>query len=201
MKLSLITIALALLVAAPATQSHAAAADSALSGIAPARGPESAEVARPGSHRMGGGAALGIGLASTFGPAALSLIVNPPGNQDTFAWEASLASAAAIGLMAGPAVGLASGGRGDLARRGLIVRGCGEALTALGLWAVVMAMSNDGATPLTVPLVVLGAIGGTVSVVSVVHDLAITPSAVNAGRHAVRIGLDQRGRMAATVRF
>ena len=195
MKPSLLAFALVTLVATTATPDPVYADD------APAGALQVAAITTPAPHPMSGGRALGIGIASTFAPAALSLIVNPPGSHGTIAWEASLATGAALGVMVGPAVGLASGGRGDLARRGLVVRGCGAALAGLGLYQVVMAMSNDGGTPATVPLMLLGIAGGGATVVSFIHDLAITPSAVDARAHAVQVGFDQRGRLAATLRF
>jgi hypothetical protein len=152
--------------------------------------------------RRSGGRALLVGIGATFAPGVLSLALNPPGSDHDFAWEASLASGVALGVIVGPAVGLHAAGRDDLARRGLIVRAVGAAAVAGGLLAVVTAMSEERSNAGTTPLVLLGCGGLLLETVSFVHDLAITPSAArSARRSAWRPGLDPQGRLCLELRF
>jgi hypothetical protein len=82
-------------------------------------------------------------------------------------------------------VGLASGGRGDLAKRGVIIRGvCGGlSVVLVGVGATLMldesSQSNSAGGE---TLLVLGLVGGGVSVASSIYDLVITPKAVDQGR-------------------
>jgi hypothetical protein len=153
-------------------------------------------------HRSGG-ASLAIGLATTLGPPAIALLANPPGSDNEWAWEGTLAAGIALGVLVGPALGLAVGGREDLARRGLLIRGLGYGATLLGLFALASSLdsssSNDGGATV---LALAGFVGAGVSVVSAAHDLAITPSAVDRGRGvSVRPVVDEHGRLALRATF
>lgn len=151
---------------------------------------------------LSGGVSLAVGLATTLAPPAIALITNPPGSDNAWAWEGTLTLGAAVGLLVGPAIGLAGGGREDLAARGLLIRGLGYGATLIGLLAVGSAVetSSDGAGVTVVAIA--GAVGAGVSVVSAAYDLAITPSAVDRGRGmSVRPVVDERGRFALRATF
>lgn len=180
---------------APA-DSGAANAGADTTGLAPAR----TEARGFGSYSPNG--ALGVGALATLAPAAISLALNPPGSHSNFAWEASLSLGVTAGLFAGPAIGLASGGRGDLARRGLLVRGVGLAACAVGLEGLVLAFDETSNSSSPVILMAIGLVGAGVVAVSSIYDLAITPSAVEHGRtpRAV-LGLRPDGKLAVSVRF
>ena len=144
--------------------------------------------------------ALGIGLAATGVPTLLAYGLT---EKDTQAENIALVVGITAGVVAGPAVGLWSGGRGDLARTGLLRR---SVVGAVGLGAVALAgaISNDSTQDGTssVALVLLGAASAVMVTVSVFHDLAITPSATAQGRR-VSAGLVVRpdGVVALNVRF
>lgn len=150
------------------------------------------------------GGALAIGIGTTLAPALLSLAVNPPGSDSDFAWEASLGTAAGVGIVFGPAIGLWSGGRGDLAGRGLRTRALGGLVTlASGVIALGMILDDDerGAAPVIVMIAVASA-GGAIVLGSSAHDLVRTPAAVRAGPPArVGLGVTRDGRVALTARF
>jgi len=151
---------------------------------------------------LSGGHALGIGLITTLGPPAVALLTNPPGSDNNIASEASLAIGAAVGVLLGPAVGLSAGGRDDLATRGLAIRAVGYAATLLGLFAVAASFENSSSTTGTTIIASVGLVGAGVSVVSCIHDLAITPSAVGPARHvSVRPLVDEHGRLALRATF
>ena len=80
---------------------------------------------------LSAGVSLAVGLVTTLGPPAIALLVNPPGSDNQWAWEGTLTAGLAVGVLVGPAIGLAGGGRGDLAKRGLLVRGLGYGATLL----------------------------------------------------------------------
>jgi len=153
---------------------------------------------------LSGGAALAVGLATTLGPPAIALLVYPPGGQSSNGWEAALTLGVAVGVLVGPAVGLACGGREDLARRGLLIRGLGYGATLLGLLAVGSAIesSSGDSAGLTV-VAIVGLVGAGVSVVSASYDLAITHPAVERGRGGVSVRpmVDERGRLALRATF
>lgn len=111
--------------------------------------------------------------------------------------------AAAAGVVAGPALGLASGGRGDLASRGLWLRTATLGLTTLGLVGLYTSAMSGNPYDGLAPAVALATIGGTVTCASAIYDLAITPSAVADGRPAPRAALGVRpdGMVAVRVAF
>jgi len=161
-----------------------------------------ADSVRAVQPHLSGGHALAIGLATTLALPATSLLANPPGSSSEIAWEASLTICTAVGLYLGPAIGLSSGGRDDLAKRGLLIRGFGYGATLIGLLAVGSSLesSSYGAGIEVVALV--GLLGAGASVVSAAYDLAITPSAVGPARHvSLRPVVDERGRLALRARF
>ena len=127
-----------------------------------------------------GGKALAIGLAATFVPAGLGLVMDPA-RSDGQGGEFGLAVGVTVGVLFGPAVGLASGSRGDLAWRGLAIRGVGGALLLLGAAAAITSI-DEGTDSGSVGIMWVGAAGGAVAVASTIYDLAITPRAVSEGR-------------------
>jgi hypothetical protein len=134
----------------------------------------------PATHRSGG-SALTIGLGATLLPIGLGLILDPP-QADGQGGEAGVALGATIGLLVGPAVGLASGGRGDLAKRGVIIRSVCCGLVVLGGAAAISMLNEDQATVGATGILALGIVGGGVGVASSIYDLVITPKAVEEGR-------------------
>jgi hypothetical protein len=151
-----------------------------------------------------GSKALGVGLLGTLGPAALAATLNRPGSNSEFAWEASLALGITTGVLVGPAIGLASGGRGDLAGRGLLVRGLGLAAVGAGVLGIVSAFDESSNTDAasTTGLVLAGCAGAVLVTVSSIYDLAITPSAVERGRAPrAELGVRPDGKVAVSVRF
>jgi hypothetical protein len=151
---------------------------------------------------LSGGVSLAVGLATTLGPPAIALLANPPGSDNEWAWEGTLTAGIALGVLVGPAIGLAGGGREDLARRGLLIRGLGYGATLLGLFAVASSFENSDAGGGTTVVALAGFVGAAVSVVSAAHDLAITLSAVDRGRGvSVRPVVDEHGRLALRVVF
>jgi len=145
-------------------------------------------------------AALGVGLAATVVPIMLAYGLT---ERDSRAEDVGLFVGFTAGAIAGPAVGLWSGGRGDLAKRGLIARtiGAGVCLGAMGLSSATWDNGNQ-APVLTVTFAILGTLGGLMTVGSLFHDLSITPSATSQGRPP-SVGLDVRsdGLLAVRVRF
>jgi len=110
-------------------------------------------------------------------------------------WE--LAWVAAVSVMVGPSIGLWSGGCGDLARRGLILRGI--CIGGIAFWAAFGEAINPTTTD---GLLILGRASVLVTRVSGVYDLAITPSAT-ARDPAPRaeLGVRPDGRVALSVSF
>jgi len=170
--------------------------------------PDSAARARADSLRLAhpvppgaGTRALAIGLAATFVPAAVAL---PIATRRDAPEAAPLVFATAFGIIAGPAVGLASGGRGDLATRGLVLRGAllvGVAGAGLA-WGSALDRVGGDSGPAVIMAEFLGLVAAGWCVASDIRDLAITPSAVRQGRpYAVVVGADARGRLVATLRF
>lgn len=145
-------------------------------------------------------AALGVGLAATAVPTVLVYALT---SKDSRAEDVGLFVGVATGVMAGPAVGLWSGGRGDLAKHGLIIRSVGTAI-GLGAMGVASATWDNGtqAPALTATLAILGVVGGATAAASVFHDLAITPSAT-AQRRPLSVGMGVRsdGLLVLSVRF
>ena len=104
---------------------------------------------------------------------------------------------AAVSVMVGPSVGLWSGGRGDLARRGLILRGI-----CIGGIAFVAAFGDAINPGSTSGLVILGRASILVTAVSGVYDLVITRSATARGPPPrAQLGVRPDGRMALSLRF
>jgi len=143
--------------------------------------------------------ALGIGLAATAVPTLLAYGLT---GKDTQAEDIALAVGVTAGIVVGPAVGLWSGGRGDLADRGLVGR---AAVGALGLGAIGLASAtwNDTQDATSgVALVMLGVVSAGMVTWSVIHDLAITPSATAQGRRlSAGLGIRPDGVVALNVRF
>lgn len=148
------------------------------------------------------GVALGVGLGTTLAPLALATIVSPIGGDSDFAWEAALAVSATAGLIVGPAVGLASGGRADLAARGAVIRGLGLLGAGVGLLGFGLAMSESDSGPRAGTMMTIGALGALTIGVSALHDLAITPSAVEArGRPRAALLVRPGGALGVAVVF
>ncbi len=145
-------------------------------------------------------AALGVGLAATALPTVLVYALT---SKDSRVEDVGLFVGVGTGVIAGPAVGLWSGGRGDLTRDGLITRFVGVTV-GLGAMGVASATWANGAQSpaATATLAVLGVGGGVIAAVSLFHDLAITPSAT-AQRSHWRTGLGVRsdGLLALRLRF
>jgi hypothetical protein len=133
----------------------------------------------PRAHRSGG-AALAIGLGATVLPAVLGAILDPA-QPDGQGGEVGLALGITAGVFLGPAVGLASGRRGDLAWRGVAIRGVGGALLLLGAAAAASTIDSE-VTAGANALMWLGVAGGGAVVISSIYDLVITPGAVDEGR-------------------
>ena len=152
---------------------------------------------------LSAGMSLAIGLATTLGPPAIALLVNPPGSDNEWPSESTLTAGLAVGLLLGPAIGLASGGRGDLAKRGLLIRGLGLGATLVGSYAVARSFDSSSSGAGALVLGIAGLVGAGVSVVSAARDLAITHSAVERGRGSVSVRpvLDERGRLAIRATF
>jgi hypothetical protein len=145
-------------------------------------------------------AALGVGLAATAVP---TLLVYALTSKDSRAEDVGLFVGVATGVIAGPAVGLWSGGRGDLAKHGLIIRSVGTAI-GLGAMGVASATWENGtqAPAATATLAILGVAGGLMAAASLFHDLAITPSATAQGKPArVGLGIRSDGSLAVRVQF
>jgi hypothetical protein len=148
------------------------------------------------------GAALGVGLVATAVPVAAAMVASPIGGDSDFAWEAALAVGATVGLVVGPAVGLSSGGRGDRAARGVLVRVLGLGGVGVGLLGFGLAMSESDSEGSALAMMAVGAAGALVVAGSSIFDLATTPSAVEArGRPRASLGVRPGGRLAVTVTF
>ncbi len=158
-----------------------------------------ADSVRATQDHLSGGTALAVGLAATLVPPAVALLTNLPNGDPNSNWEGALALGSVIGVFAGPAIGLASGGRTDLATRGLVIRGLGYAAMTVGLLGVASSFEgNSTYSGVGSGVIVLAFMGGAaVSSVSCIYDLAITSSAVGP-RPTFSVGpaVDSRGRLA-----
>jgi hypothetical protein len=188
---------------APADPVHRIAAVDALARTSSAGAATALATMRPPTRKLlSPGAALGVGIGCSVAPVVIAALLDPPGSHSTFAWEAALTIGAAVGVVVGPSMGLRSGGREDLARRGLILRGLCAATAVAGAVAVGVAMGSEEGGTGTATLAILGAVGGLVCVGSWLRDLAITPSATTPGRpHRAQLGVRPDGRLALSVRF
>jgi hypothetical protein len=145
-------------------------------------------------------AALGVGLVGTVLPTLLAYGLT---ERESEAEDVALFVGFTASAVAGPAVGLWSGGRGDLAKRGLIRRsiGAGLCLGSIGLASATWDNGNQ-APALTTTLVILGTVGGLMTIGSVFHDLSITPSATSQGKPlTVGLGIRGDGLLAVRLRF
>lgn len=144
-------------------------------------------------------AALGVGLAATVVPTLLAFGMTAT---DTKAENWAVTIGVVAGAVAGPAAGLWSGGRDDLARRGLLVRSLGAAI-CVGSYAGASALWDEGQHDgLAVALGIVGTTFGAAVAGSMIHDLAITPSATAHGRPvSAGLGLRPDGKVALNLRF
>ncbi len=191
-----IAAALALLIAVPGSAQTLASA----AGMAAARASRDSPSA-PARQALSPGAATALGCGATLAPALAAAVLYPHGNHSGLPSEVALGVGATLGLFVGPAVGLYSGGRGDLAAKGLILRSVG--LAAGGVAAVALVSQGESIDPRTgFAFALLGGVGGLVAALSGLHDLCITPSATAEGR-SVRpeLGVRPDGRVALTLRF
>ena len=155
----------------------------------------------PSRNALSPGAALGVGLAGTAVPLMLAYGLT---TKDSRAEDIALFAGVTAGIVAGPALGLWSGGRGDLAKKGLIRRSIGAAicLGSFGAASAIFQDSGDSVTDASVLFGILGTAGGLLASFSALHDLAITPSATSQGRRmSGELGLRPDGKVALSVRF
>lgn len=194
MRLPSLVYSLALLALAPLPARAAASIVDSL--------PRAAYEAQGFGHYAPGGA-LAVGVLATLAPPVIFTAVSTSAQEEDFGWEAPLLIGATVGVLAGPAVGLASGGRNDLARRGLIVRTVGLAATAGGLYGIYTMMSQEESDAGSIALFSVGLAGAAFTGVSMLHDLAITPSAVAGGRAGLHptLALRRDGALAVQVKF
>jgi hypothetical protein len=172
--------------------------------VAPAAFPsETQRREQTGRGGFSPGEALGIGLLATAGPTLIALGTTNTPEQRYSSRPMTVFLATTAGIVVGPSIGLASGGRGDLAGRGIALRAVGLGVFTLSMvgaatsaWS---ASSNEGNVA---GLLALGAVSGALTVVSALHDLVITPSAVARGRGPrASLGVRPDGMVAVSVRF
>ncbi len=188
---------------APGANPETAAVTAPLDTVAVAARPDTAAVTAPAhsplvSRALSPGYAFELALAVSLVPALIAVSLDPPGS--AVAPEAAVSIGLAAGMIAGPAIGLACGGRRDLATRGVIVRSLGVAACAAGVIGFGTAFADEKGSGSGFML--LGAAGGLVTAVSWIHDVAITPSATAQGRplHA-ELGIRRDGLVSVRVRF
>ena len=145
------------------------------------------------------GAALAVGMLATAGPLAVAGLANSSGHGA----GGPLLGAAALGVIVGPAIGLSSGGRSDLAERGLGVRLLGSLALAGGFLGAMSMMESDSDDPRSTGFLTLGIVGAVATVGSAAIDLLATPIAVEQGKPQPSAALVVRpdGALAAQVRF
>ncbi|HKV72868.1 MAG TPA: hypothetical protein VJN62_16575 [Gemmatimonadales bacterium] len=183
MRITMLARLIALVMSVPLASSAMETAPESLgTGMTVAEEPKGADgestVPASGARRSGG-RALAVGLGATLLPVGLGLILDPA-QADGQGGEIGVTLGAMVGLLFGPAVGLASGGRGDLAWRGVAIRGVGGALLVLGGAAALGTI--DEASPGATAIMWLGIAGGGLAVASSIYDLVRTPKAVEEGR-------------------
>lgn len=158
-----------------------------------------------GFGRYSPGGALAIGVLATLTPTVLAAMGSSRSLDEDFGWELPLLIGGTAGVWVGPAVGLASGGRRDLAGRGLLVRTGGLLVAAGGLFGAAAIASGDGeeVSPGAKALFGVGLAGAAVTAVSAIYDLGATPSAVARGRQRPHAALAVRpdGALAIQVKF
>lgn len=153
-------------------------------------------MSRPASFRPG--EALAIGLLATAAPMALASGGGRGRGGDR---TGAVVLCATAGAVVGPAIGLAAGGRGDLAARGVAIRVVSLGAAAIGVLGVAASMSGSSSQEAGVGALGLMAVGGAVAGLSAVYDLAITPSAVAQGRPHAALGVRPDGKVAVSVTF
>jgi hypothetical protein len=137
------------------------------------------------------GTALGVGLGCSVAPILIA------GRRDSPVSDRELAWVAAASVTVGPSIGVWSGGRGDLAKRGLILRGI--CIGGIALWGI-FGQATDYSTP--DGLLTLGRASMLVAAASWVYDLSITPSATaRSPAPRAQPGLRPDGRVALSARF
>ncbi|MGH7743027.1 MAG: hypothetical protein ACRENS_13515 [Candidatus Eiseniibacteriota bacterium] len=159
----------------------------------------------PDSH-LSPEAAVSIGILSTAGCAIAGAAIGAPDNIG-----GGLAVGLAAGCVVGPSLGLASGGREDLALRGLKLRGIACALGGAAALAVASSRESGDFGCAQTAGVVIASAAALVTVASWTHDLWITPRAVGQGpperastdtRPARwQLGLRPNGALALTAQF
>lgn len=167
--------AVALLVAltpcsAPAQSS---AADSLAAPPAPVR---AAPISGTYGH-FSPGAAFATGVLCTGGPLVVASLARPSGSGA----QGALLAAAGLGVLVGPAIGLSSGGRADLAERGLLVRMAGTGAVAIGVLGFANLVESEQADPRSTGFLTLGLLGAVAATGSAVIDLLSTPVVVESG--------------------
>jgi hypothetical protein len=144
--------------------------------------------------------ALTVGIAATLAPVALAAAIAGPATDWGEGWWTTLGLVAPTAFLIGPAVGLWSGGRSDLGVKGLEARSGAEGVMAGGCAVGMMMYALDRSVGTA--WLVAGGAGAAWTLVSCVHDLAITPSAVAQVRGpTTSLDLRPDGRLALTVRF
>src|SRR6185369_4232916 len=111
--------------AAAAEPAGSAAPDSAAAAPAGSAAVDAPSAPKASRSALSPAAALGIGLAATAVPTLLAYGLT---SKDSQAEDVALFVGVTTGVVAGPALGLWSGGRGDLAKRGLIQRCVGAGM-------------------------------------------------------------------------
>ena len=152
------------------------------------------EAAPARSSTTSPGAAMAIGLVSTAGPIALGMIPR----DEYYRNQPNLATTTIgvlVGVTFGPAIGLASGGRPDMALNGVLLRAAALTLSTGAVFSL-GASGEGGALGLFVA-------GLSVAGLSAAHDLLVTPSAVADGPPRPRAALAVRpdGALAVQVKF
>jgi hypothetical protein len=148
------------------------------------------------------GEALGIGLFATAAPTLIAIGSTTSPEQRYTSRPLAIFLASTAGIVVGPSIGLACGGRSDLAWRGVGIRAGGLALGSLALVGAIASAFDSSSGGDALGLGVLGVACGAVVTLSAVHDLAITPSAVSHGPGPrAALGVRPDGKLAVCVTF